>query len=245
MRGIERIALLLFLLPSISLLCLAQEAGTKYQGKVVSVADGNTLTLLVDDKKLSVRLLGIDAPSQALRDASRENLSRLVDGKSVAFSSVPLEVLTGKQKIRVGKVLLNDADVALSQLAGGFAWQSNEFEKYQNPKEQQLYVEAEQRAKESKLGIWSDSFKACKDAAIKTNVETSAGPGSESAKRPKVSGTVIVEVTVDESGNVLAARALCGHPILQTAAVKAASQAKFSRQPDRITGNIVYNFAPE
>jgi TonB family protein len=245
MRGIERIALLLFFLACSGLLCFAQDARTKYQGKVVSVADGNTLTLLVDEQKLSVRLLGIDAPSQALRDASRENLSRLVSGKSVAFLSVPLELVAGKQKIRVGKVLLNDADVALSQLDSGFAWQSNEFEKYQNPEEQQLYVAAEQRAKESKLGIWSDSFKACKDAAIKTSVETSANPGSKNTKRPKVSGTVIVEVTVDESGNVIAARALCGHPILQTVAVKAASQAKFSRQPDRITGNIVYNFVPE
>jgi endonuclease YncB( thermonuclease family) len=183
MKGIERIALLLFFLPCSSLLCFAQDARTKYQGKVVSVADGNTLTLSVDEQKHSVRLLGIDAPSQALRDASRENLSRLVSGKSVAFLSVPLELVAGKQKIQMGKVLLNDADVALSQLDSGFASQSNEFEKYQNPKEQQFYV--------------------------------------------------------------IASRALCCHPILQTVAVKAASQAKFPRQLERITGNIVYNFVPE
>jgi micrococcal nuclease len=245
MRNVERIAFLISFILCSSLLCLAQDATTKYQGKVVSVIDGNTLTLLVDDKKLNVRLLGIDAPSQALRDASRENLSRLVNGKSVAFLSVPLEHVAGKQKFLVGKVLLNDIDVALSQITDGFVWQSNEFEKYQTPEDQQFYAEVEQRAKDAKRGIWSDSFKACKNASVKTGVGASDKPGSEKAKRPKVFGTAIVEVTIDESGNVISARALCGHPILQTEAVKAASQAKFSRKPNRITGNIVYNFVPD
>ena len=245
MGDIRGFALLISFLLTSSLLCFAQVATTKHQGKVVSVVNGNTLTLSIEDKKFNVRLLGIATPSQALREASRENLSRLVSERPVTFLSVPLELVAGKQKYLVGKVLLNDGDVALAQIMDGFAWQSDEFEKYQNPKDRQLYEEAEQLAKESKLGIWSGSFKTCKGLPLKTNVEAAAKPNSENVKRPKAFGSVIVKVTVDESGDVVAASALCGHPILQTAAVKATLQSKFARQPTRITGSITYNFVPE
>ena len=245
MRNVERIAFLISTLLCSSLLCLAQDSTTKYQGRVDSVPDGNTLILLVDDKKLAVRLLGINAPTQALRNASRENLSRLVAGKAVTFLSVPLELVAGKQKFLVGKALLNDTDVALSQIADGFAWQSDEFEKYQNPKDRQLYAEAEQSAKESRRGIWSDSFKACKNVPAKTSPSASDRPRSEKAIKPKAFGSVVVEVTINEAGNVISARALCGHPILQTMSVKAALEAKFSRPTTLITGTITYNFVPD
>jgi len=42
------------------------------------------------------------------------------------------------------------------------------------------------------------------------------------AKAARVSGAVVVEVTIDEEGNVMAARAISGHPLLKDAAVAAA-----------------------
>src|SRR5918911_935926 len=67
------------------------------------------------------------------------------------------------------------------------------------------------------------------------------------AKAARASGTVTVQVTIDESGNVIAARAVSGHPLLQAAAVAAARSAKFSPtklsgQPVKVTGVITYNF---
>jgi len=61
-------------------------------------------------------------------------------------------------------------------------------------------------------------------------------------------GTVDVEVVVDESGNVISARAVSGHPLLQAAAVAAARSAKFSPtrlegKPVKVSGVIVYNFS--
>src|SRR5262245_55279736 len=38
------------------------------------------------------------------------------------------------------------------------------------------------------------------------------------AKAAKVSGTIVVEVTIDESGNVIAAHAISGPPLLKDAA---------------------------
>jgi TonB family protein len=70
------------------------------------------------------------------------------------------------------------------------------------------------------------------------------------ARAARASGTVIVQVTIDESGKVTEARAVSGHPLLQASAVQAARQARFSPtqlagKPVRITGTISYNFTPE
>lgn len=67
------------------------------------------------------------------------------------------------------------------------------------------------------------------------------------AKAVNASGTVSVQVTIDENGNVISAKAVSGHPLLQAAAVEAARQAKFrptllEGQPVKVTGIIVYNF---
>jgi TonB family protein len=68
------------------------------------------------------------------------------------------------------------------------------------------------------------------------------------ARDARASGTVYVQVTVDESGNVISAKAVSGHPLLQPAAVRAAYQARFaptrlSGQPVQVSGVIRYNFA--
>ncbi|HEX8847622.1 MAG TPA: TonB family protein [Pyrinomonadaceae bacterium] len=70
------------------------------------------------------------------------------------------------------------------------------------------------------------------------------------AKAAKASGTVTVQVTIDESGKVISAKAVSGHPLLQQAAVQAAYGARFtptqlSGQPVKVTGVITYNFVAQ
>jgi protein TonB len=67
------------------------------------------------------------------------------------------------------------------------------------------------------------------------------------ARSARAAGTVVVQVTIDESGKVISARAVSGHPLLQAAAVQAAYGARFSPtqlsgQPVKVTGTISYNF---
>ncbi|HEX9544041.1 MAG TPA: energy transducer TonB [Pyrinomonadaceae bacterium] len=67
------------------------------------------------------------------------------------------------------------------------------------------------------------------------------------AKTLKIQGTVNVQVLISESGKVLSAKALSGHPLLVTAAQQAALQARFSptmlgEQPVKVSGIITYNF---
>jgi TonB family protein len=70
------------------------------------------------------------------------------------------------------------------------------------------------------------------------------------AKAAHASGTVVVQVTIDESGKVISAHAVSGHPLLQASAVQAAYQARFaptqlSGQPVKVTGVITYNFVAQ
>jgi TonB family protein len=70
------------------------------------------------------------------------------------------------------------------------------------------------------------------------------------AKAARAEGTVVVQIIVDESGRVMSASAVSGHPLLQQAAVAAARQATFSPtllsgRPVKVSGVITYNFVLE
>lgn len=67
------------------------------------------------------------------------------------------------------------------------------------------------------------------------------------AAAQRVGGKVIVQLVVDETGNVVSAKGVKGDPLLMDAAIKAASRAHFNPliingQPTRMTGQIVYDF---
>ncbi|MGB7924941.1 MAG: energy transducer TonB [Pyrinomonadaceae bacterium] len=70
------------------------------------------------------------------------------------------------------------------------------------------------------------------------------------AREAGVSGTVTVQILLDETGKVISARAVSGNPLLQAEAVKAAYRARFSPtvlsgQPVKVSGIISYNFTPQ
>jgi TonB family protein len=67
------------------------------------------------------------------------------------------------------------------------------------------------------------------------------------ARAARASGSVIVQVKVDECGNVVSAKALSGHPLLQMAAVRAAYEWRFSPtylsgEPVKVSGTVTFNF---
>lgn len=72
-------------------------------------------------------------------------------------------------------------------------------------------------------------------------------PYPQIALSAHVQGDVLVEVTVSESGNVVSARAVSGHPLLRQAAVNAANGWKFSPtilngKPVKVVGTITFAF---
>ncbi len=65
----------------------------------------------------------------------------------------------------------------------------------------------------------------------------------------RASGTVVVQVLIDEDGNVVSANPVSGHPLLHGAAVRAARRARFSPtlisgERVKVSGVIHYDFVP-
>jgi len=70
-------------------------------------------------------------------------------------------------------------------------------------------------------------------------------PASYPAERGvRVKGKVVVLIKVDRSGNVVYARATCGHPLLASSSVAAAFRWKFSPRGVQRVGIITFEFAP-
>ena len=72
-------------------------------------------------------------------------------------------------------------------------------------------------------------------------------PYPPTAKAVGASGAVNVQITIDEQGNVISAKAISGHPLLRQAAEHAARNARFSptylsKVAVKVNGLIVYNF---
>ena len=68
------------------------------------------------------------------------------------------------------------------------------------------------------------------------------------AKAARVSGTVVVEVVVNEAGDVISMRAISGHPLLRDEAAAAARQWEFtptelSGKPVKVIGTLTFTFS--
>lgn len=69
----------------------------------------------------------------------------------------------------------------------------------------------------------------------------------ELAKRARVQGIVLIQVTVDETGNVADLNVIRGHPLLNDAATQAVSQWKYSPtllngEPVQVIATVTVNF---
>ena len=125
-------------------------------GRVVGVADGDTITVLDADKvQHKIRLSGIDAPEkkQAFGNRSKESLSELAFDKTVNVETSKRDRY-GRQ---IGKVLVNGRDVNLVQVERGMAWFYRQYQRDQSPNDRRLYEAAEDAAKANKWGLWRDA----------------------------------------------------------------------------------------
>lgn len=145
---------LAFLLCLHTLACAQQPAQT-IQGRVVGIADGNTLTVLdATNTQHRIRLQGIDAPEsrQAFGARSRENLSALVFNHQV---TVEYNSRDRYQRI-LGKVTVEGRDVNLEQLRAGFAWLYRQYADQLSAADRIAYDQAEQSARQARRGLWAD-----------------------------------------------------------------------------------------
>ena len=119
------------------------------RGKVVSIADGDTITVLDAEKvQHKIRLQGIDAPEkkQAFGTKSKERMSEKVGGEEV--------VVQWKEKDRYGRILgevmIGSRHINLEMVQDGMAWH---YTTYSKSKE---LTDAENEARKAKTGLWVD-----------------------------------------------------------------------------------------
>ena len=137
------------------LLGLNCHAGT-IEGRVVGVADGDTITVLDADRvQHRIRLGGIDAPEkrQAFGARSKESLSDLVFSKTVTVETGKID----RYGRAIGKVLVDGIDANLQQVSRGFAWHFKAYEREQSANDRQLYDFAQGEAKGARRGLWQDA----------------------------------------------------------------------------------------
>jgi len=141
MRIIKLTTALIFLL-----IALATQAAT-LQGKVVHIADGDTLTLLTSsNQQVKIRLAGIDTPEKAqpFGNKAKQALATLTFQRQAL-----VEVVTKDKYGRtVGTVIVNGLDVNAELVNQGMAWV---YRVYTN--DQKLYA-LEAEAKQAKRGLW-------------------------------------------------------------------------------------------
>jgi len=85
--------------------------------------------------------------------ASRKHLASIVVGQQV---TVEYQKRDRYGRI-VGKVLLDGIDVCLEQVKAGFAWHYKKYQHEQSPEDRQLYADAENKARDDRLGLWREN----------------------------------------------------------------------------------------
>ena len=127
-------------------------AAEMLQGRVVKVADGDTITVLdAANVQHRIRLDKIDAPekSQPFGDASRKHLAAFVAGKTVEVEWTKKDKY-GRILGTVWAMLPVRTDVNLQMVKDGFAWHYKHFDSTPS------YAAAETAARTTKRGLWKD-----------------------------------------------------------------------------------------
>ena len=138
----------------------------EFKGKVVSIADGDTVTIVVADnsanskflhppssqpsskKQYRIRLNDIDAPEskQAFGNKSKENLKNYIYQKDVVVKYES----TDKYGRILGTIYYQGKDINLQQVKDGYAWVYRHYSKKQD------YIKEEEKARQERKGLWAD-----------------------------------------------------------------------------------------
>jgi len=141
----------------LSLLLATTANAETLSGRVVSIADGDTVTMLdSSNTQHKIRLAQIDAPetghgknkpAQPYGEKSKAALSELVFQQTVEAQC--------QTKDRYGrlvcKILVNGTDANLEQVKNGWAWVYTKYAR------ESSYFEAEATAKAKRIGLWADN----------------------------------------------------------------------------------------
>jgi len=120
-------------------------------GRVVAVADGDTLTLLDENNQtFKIRLAAIDAPekNQAYGTRAKQALSDICFGKEAEVKVVTKD----RYQRYVAEVVCAGVNANEIQIAAGMAWVYLQYSKGLDQ-----YKALEDAARQQRLGLWADA----------------------------------------------------------------------------------------
>ena len=126
---------------------------SSFTGKVIDVADGDTITILTqNDEKIKIRLAGIDCPesTQAHGEKAKQYLSSLIYGKRTRITPETID----KYGRTVGMVLVNGANINEQIVSNGHGWV---FRKYCTTDYCKDWLKLEEKARKTRAGLWKDA----------------------------------------------------------------------------------------
>lgn len=128
---------------------LAFSTGSVITGKVVRVADGDTVTLLLADKtQQRIRLAEIDAP-ESKQPFGRQSTRALIRMCAQRTAAVHVQGRDRYDRV-IGRVICDGVDTTEEQVRTGMAWVYDNY-----VRDRQLY-RLQEEARASRAGLWHD-----------------------------------------------------------------------------------------
>ena len=123
------------------------DKATKY--KVISIDDGDTFDILVENKTVKIRMDAIDAPEKGMPywKKSKQFLADLVFNKEVTIKIVDID---GRGRTVARSYLDDGTDVSLEMVKAGLAWHYKKYNK------EAVLEDLEKQAIAQKIGLWND-----------------------------------------------------------------------------------------
>lgn len=135
----------------------------KQEARVVKVVDGDTITVLLGDKKEKVRIIGVNTPEtvdprrgvQCFGKEASAFTKKSLSGQKILLEADPTQSDRDKYNRLLRFVWINDGKTDFGErlISEGYA---NEYT-YDTPyKYQARYKQAEKDAQQAKRGLWAD-----------------------------------------------------------------------------------------
>ena len=163
--------LLIYIFPPIPIQNTIQDekvvVNSQETARVLRVIDGDTIEVSLNGKEETVRLIGIDAlevidPRKAVECFGKEasdKAKEVLNGKTITLESDPAQGNRDKYGRLLRYVFINELNINKLMISEGYA---HEYTYQNNPYKYQLeFRNAQKKAKENKVGLWSDVIK-CK-----------------------------------------------------------------------------------
>jgi micrococcal nuclease len=119
-----------------------------FEGKVVSVSDGDTIKVMKDDKQVKIRLAAIDCPEkkQPYGQKAKQFTADMVAGKVVKVWQTD----TDRYGRIIGFVFVGDKNLNKELLSAGLAWHYKQYSR--DPELAKL----EFQARSANRGLWAE-----------------------------------------------------------------------------------------